>query len=126
MVRKASTSVSASGRAAAPPAPAAPWARAASIGPAKEKLTTSAPPPWRRSRREGVKCLVMDASLRVGRGALDGAHDAGVGAAAAQILRQRLLDLRLGRLLVPRKEGGRFHHHAVDAVAALAGLLLDE
>ena len=36
---------------------------APSSAPESEKLTTSAPPPLSRSRRDGVKCLVMIASL---------------------------------------------------------------
>src|SRR5439155_13262813 len=104
-------------------ADAAPCATAVSILLASEKLTISAPPPLRIARRDGTKCLVMLASpSRVFRGALDGAHDAGMGAAAAQVVRQRLLDLGLARLLVVGQEGRRFHDHAVDAVAALRGL----
>ena len=59
-------------------------------------------------------------------GALDRLDDAGMRPAAAEIVRERLLDLRLGRLLVLGEEGGRLHDHAVDAVAALHGLLVDE
>jgi hypothetical protein len=47
-------------------------------------------------------------------------------AAPAQIPGERILDVGLARLAVFSKEGGRLHDHAVDAVAALHGLLLDE
>ena len=60
------------------------------------------------------------------RGALDGAHDAGMGAAAAEIVGERVLDVALAWLLVLGEERRRLHDHAVDAVAALRGLLVDE
>src|SRR5262249_41352473 len=46
--------------------------------------------------------------------------------AATEIVGERVLDVGLGGLLVDGQEGRRFHHHAVDAVAALRGLRLDE
>src|SRR4051812_35148477 len=49
-----------------------------------------------------------------------------MGAAAAQVTRQRLADLGLARKLVLLEQGGRRHDHAVDAVAALRSLLVDE
>src|ERR1700730_4425004 len=60
--------------------------------------------------------------------ALDGADDARMRAAAAQIVGEGLLDVCRARLLalVGVEEGGRLHDHAVDAVAALGGLLVDE
>ena len=70
--------------------------------------------------------MFMAASLRLCRGALDRADDAGMRAAAAEIVGERLLDLGLARLLVLREEGRRLHDHAVDAVAALRGLFVDE
>src|SRR4051812_34998922 len=102
MVRKASTSVIPSGLGAAAPCAGAEWAC-----PESEKPTISAPPPLSRWRREGRKCLVMAVppSRRAG-GALDRAHDAGVGAASADIVGQRLLDVRLGRIAVLRQECG--------------------
>ena len=59
-------------------------------------------------------------------GALDGTHDAQVRAAATQIACERLSDLILAGPLVRGEQRGRLHDHAVDAVAALGGLLLDE
>ncbi len=47
-------------------------------------------------------------------------------AAAAEIVLQCFLDLGFGRPRVLAEEGGGFHDHAVDAVAALGRLLLDE
>ncbi len=70
--------------------------------------------------------LFMAASLRRAGRAHDRPDDAGMGAAAAEVVGERLLDLRLGRLLVVGEERGGLHDHAVDAVAALHRLLLDE
>src|SRR4029077_3793342 len=60
--------------------------------------------------------------------ALDGADDARMRAAAAQIVGEHLLDLRRAWPLafVGVEKGGRLHDHAVDAVAALDGLLVDK
>src|SRR2546430_2653543 len=58
--------------------------------------------------------------------ALDRPDDAGMRPAAAEVVRQRAPDVALARLLVLGEEGGRLHDHAVDAVAALGGLLVDE
>ncbi len=59
-------------------------------------------------------------------GAHHGAQDADVGAAFAQIGRKRLSDLVLGRALCCREEPSRLHDHAVDAVATLSRLFVDE
>ena len=48
----------------------------------------------------------------------NGADDAGMSAAAAEIAIQGLADLLVGWLPVAVQEGGRGHHHAVDTVAA--------
>src|SRR5580765_1871046 len=110
MARKESTSVRASGL-------ADPCACEPVDEPANAKLTTRAPEPSRASRRE--IWMFMCASLS--RRALDGAHDAGMGAAAAKIVGQRVLDGGFGRLLVFGEESRRLHDHSVDAVAALRG-----
>ena len=47
-------------------------------------------------------------------------------AAAAQIIAQRLQRFTLGRVRVDREQRFRGHDHAVEAVAALRGLLFDE
>ena len=60
------------------------------------------------------------------RRAHDRLDDADMRPAAAEIVCERLLDFRLGRLLVGGEERGRLHDHAVDAVAALRRLLFDE
>ena len=60
------------------------------------------------------------------RGALDCVDDSVVRAAAADVAVEGLLDLRLGRARVLLQERDRLHHHAVDAVAALGRLLVDE
>src|SRR3954452_20172942 len=49
-----------------------------------------------------------------------------MGAAAAQVAGERLADLGFARRLVRRKERRGRHDHAVDAIAALRGLLVDE
>src|SRR5262245_11337432 len=119
MARNASTSAIDSDRCAA--------ARSASASPPIEKLTISAPPPLRRSRRDGLKCLVMAAPpSRLTGGALDRAHDAGVGATATDVVGKRLPDIRLGWILVGREKRDRLHDHAVDAVAALHRLLFNK
>src|SRR5271154_6242120 len=59
-------------------------------------------------------------------GASHGAHNAQVRSTPAQVVGQCLLDLRLGRIFVRRDERRCLHDHAVDAVAALHGLFIDE
>ena len=49
-----------------------------------------------------------------------------MGAAAAEIARQRGLDLGFGRLGGLVEQGLGLHDHAAQAIAALGGLLLDE
>src|SRR5215467_12133371 len=49
-----------------------------------------------------------------------------MGPAATEVVGERVLDLRLGRFLVAGDKRRRLHDHAVDAVAALRRLLLDE
>ena len=60
------------------------------------------------------------------RRALNGADHPQVRAAAANITVQRLLDVRDGRMRIFVQQGFRAHDHAVHAVAALRGLLLNE
>src|SRR5262249_29818957 len=82
--------------------------------------TTTTPPAFRKSRR----VTAMSAPSRGG--AEHRADDARVAAAAAEIARQRLAHLRLGRAWVLLQEGARGDDHAGRAVAALRGLLGDE
>ena len=49
-----------------------------------------------------------------------------MGTATAQIAGKRLLDLRIAGALVRGEKGDCLHDHAIDAVAALRGLLRDE
>ena len=63
---------------------------------------------------------------RAARGALDGAQDAHVRAAAADVLRQRLLHLSARGVRLAREQPHRAHHEAGDAVAALHRPLLHE
>ena len=53
-------------------------------------------------------------------------NDPHVRAAFAQIAGECLLDLLFSRSFGRRKERGRLHDHAVDAVAALRGLFINE
>src|SRR2546425_2475500 len=62
---------------------------------------------------------------RLGR-ALDGTDDSQMGSTAAQILRERGTNLLLAGLAVGLQQGRGLHDHAVDAVAALGGLLVNE
>ena len=56
----------------------------------------------------------------------DGADDAVVAAAATQIAVERAANLGFGRPRIAIEQVGRHNDHAVGAVAALGGLLLDE
>src|SRR5437764_8155421 len=95
------------------------------------KLTTSAPLVLRNARRDSLVGsefrFVMAVSSRhlLGR-ALDGADDAQVRAAATKVLGERSADLLLGRIACGLQERGGLHDHAVDAIAALHRLLVDE
>src|SRR5208282_1094583 len=80
----------------------------------------------RNSRRFGLPESMVISSSSAGSGTFDRTHDAQMGAATAQVMSQRLLDLSFAWPLVVRQERGRFHDHAVDAKAALSGLLRDE
>src|SRR5215470_19660871 len=119
MARNESRSVSATGFAGA-----APCASASPIG-ASEKLTTRAPEPLSRSRRETLTFMIASPSRHAGR-ALDRGKDAHMRAAAAEIVGERLADVGVGRFPVGREQRRRFHDHAVDAVAALRRLRIDE
>src|SRR6266576_753201 len=68
----------------------------------------------------------MAAPLRLSRCALDRAHNTSMGAAAAQIVGERVFDVALARLPVLGQERRRLHDHAVNAVSALRSLLVDE
>src|SRR5260370_14986997 len=100
------------------------WARTPG---ARLNDTTSAPVPIRNSRRV-VSSIAMSGPLpHQSRRALDGGDDALMRSAAAEVVLERLADVALGGAGWPaREEGGGLHHHAVDAVAALSRLLLDE
>src|SRR6185437_5605394 len=74
----------------------------------------------------GPVALTRDPALNIRRRALDGSHDARVGAAAAEILGERRFDLAGARPGVLAEKSGRLHDHAVDAIAALHRLLVDE
>src|SRR5688500_2990982 len=91
-----------------------------------ENVTTSAPEVLRKSRRENFSIFMVVPLGHHFRGALHRLDDAHVRAAAAQIVGERLPDLGVARALVLREQVGGLHDHAVDAVAALHRLLLDE
>src|SRR5687767_6758451 len=92
-----------------------------------ENVTTSAPDDLRKSRRENFSIFMVISPSRhhFGR-ALHRLDDARVRAAAAQVGCERLPDLILTRVPVRCEQRGGLHDHAVDAVAALHRLLLDE
>src|SRR5262249_12111494 len=102
-----------------------PSTASSSIGAPTE--TTSAPPALSIARREkcvalSILVIVASSTHHLGR-ALDRAHDAHMGAAAALEAGERVLDLGIGRLLVAIEQRRRRHDPAVDAVAALRHLL---
>src|SRR6185437_14556731 len=82
-------------------------AKAGKRWPASEKVTTSAPPLLRKSRRVWLRLGMSASSSDVGRGALHGAQDAHMRSAAAEIVGERLLDLLLARVLGLGEKGGR-------------------
>src|SRR5262252_7685761 len=60
------------------------------------------------------------------RGARDRPHDAIVHAAAAEMAVERRGDLAAGRARIVREQRGRGNQYARKAIAALAGLLVEE
>src|SRR5579863_5841104 len=108
-----------------------PWAWTLEAAPKKLKPTIRTPVLLRRSRREICDLVSMVGSPSLGFhagicGALDGADDAEMSAAAADVAVQRSLDVgdRRVRVLVEQSLGA--HHHAVHAIAALRRLFLDK
>src|SRR6266852_4729558 len=99
----------------------------AGVSRARLKPTMRAPVPIRNSRRV-VSSVAMSGPLsHQARGPLDGGDDPLVRPAATEVVLERVSDLALGGVaLLGGEEGCGLHHHAVDAVAALGGLLLDE
>jgi len=78
--------------------------------------------PLRKSRR----LVSANDIVSRGRRAHDGADDSQMGPAPAEVAGERLLDVGFTRVLAGGQEGRGLHDHAVDAVAALHGLLVDE
>src|SRR5262249_13940431 len=78
----------------------------------------AAPMPAVNVRGEMIGAFMSGPPHRVG-GAQHGAHDPVMGAAAAQVERQALAHLGIGRMRVAVEQRLRGHDHAVDAVAAL-------
>src|SRR5215470_4585459 len=114
--RYESTTSGASGFPRKRSAPATVWA----APPRAPKLTTRAPLPARKARRE------RSTSASSPGGSEHGADHAGVAAAAAEVAGQRLAHLLLGRTRRAVEQRPRAHHHPRRAVAALRGLLGDE
>src|SRR4051794_21551912 len=84
---------------------------------------TESDPPVRESCAMGRSGM---ASLdRLAGGAQGRAHDLDVGAAAAEIVAQRLANLLLGWMRVAQQQRFGGHDHAVETVAALRGLFPD-
>src|SRR5215831_7188219 len=90
-----------------------------------ENASTRPPAPAVNPRRDIMGAFISGPPHGIG-GAQHGANDAVVGAAAAQVERQALAHLCIGRMWVAVEQRLRGHQHAVDAVAALRGLLVDE
>src|SRR5262245_39994288 len=94
---------------------------------ARRNDTTRAPVPIRKSRRVVSRIAMSGPLSHQRRGALDGRDDALVRAASAQVRLERLANLGIGRARAPRgEERSGLHHHPVDAISALGGLLLGE
>src|SRR5690242_2062412 len=119
MARKASTSSGARGLAAAGGTPAAgagagvcaggAWASGpgpSAKGAPRLKPTIRAPPSRRNSRRVRWRVATSGPLGQDGGGALDGAQDARVGAAPAEVLGEGLADLAVRRALPRLEEGG--------------------
>src|SRR6185437_6592640 len=80
----------------------------------------------RRPGRSGA-ATVSGGSLRhLLAGPRDGAKDARMRAATAEIAGERLPHLAVAGLRIALQQGRRRHDHAVDAIAALRRLLVDE
>src|SRR5262249_17108898 len=90
-----------------------------------ENASTRPPAPAVKARREIMGAFISGPPHGVG-GAQHGADDAVVGAAAAEIERQALAHLGFARTWLVVEQGLRGHQHAVDAIAALRRLLVDE
>ena len=90
------------------------------------KATTSAPTALPNCRRVSFTARPGHVFPIVLRRAQHRADDPAVGAASAQVLRQRLAHLGCRRVRVVIEQILRRHDHAVDAIAALGGLLVDE
>src|SRR6202040_905923 len=88
------------------------------------KVTTRAPVACSSERRL-IIWFIGGLSSDAG-GALHRTHDPEMGSAATKIVRQLGFDLLFRRFSVVRQQGGGLHDHAVDAVAALHGLLVHE
>src|SRR3954470_14607537 len=89
-----------------------------------EKASTMPPMPFAKSRRERDTFMSRPPHL-VG-GAQDRPHDPVVRPAAAEVGGERLPDIGLIRFRIAIEQRLGAHDHAVDAVAALSGLLGDE
>src|SRR6059036_2341179 len=121
MARKASTSSGATGLTDAGGTPVdgagAGCACASGPGPSTQgaprlKPTIRAPPSRRNSRRVGSPVATSGPLGQERGGPLDGAQDALVGAAAAEVLGEGLADLAVRRALPRLEEGGGGHDHA--------------
>ena len=90
-----------------------------------EKATTIAPMPAANSRRVAIIAFMLR-SFRLTRRLKYRSDDPPVGAAAAKIAIERGADIGLRRFRSTIEECLRGHDHAVDAIAALRGLLLNK
>src|ERR1700730_679487 len=78
------------------------------------------------SQRRLIISFITPGLLSDAGGTLYRAYDAQIGSTAAEIVCEFHFDLLFGRIRIARQQGGGLHDHAVNAVAALHGLLFDE
>ena len=100
-----------------------PWARS-SAG-SSEKASTRPPRPLVKPRRVRVGAFMVTPP-HLFAGPHDGGDNPVVGTAAAEMTGQRLADIGVGRTRFLIQQFLGLHDHAVDAIAALRGLLVDE
>lgn len=90
------------------------------------KVSDLSPVAGMRGERDWCRAWDLPSSGQLLGGPHDCTQDADIGAALAQVAGKRLPDLLFRRPLGRRQERRRLHDHAVDSLATLRGLLVDE
>src|SRR5271154_1103071 len=85
------------------------------------KVTRSTPAPRSSARRSSFVGSMLSM-----RDPLDSADDSQMGSAATEIVSEGLLDLIDGGMRLLPQQRCHLHDHAIDAIAALHGLFVDE